>query len=151
MTRAGAALSRNENLAAQQLYDSIRRRCVSARPIPTECGLAAPRVALSLGRIQEEKGSLPEALSEYTRVLATVSASSPLAPDRELRQKAYEAMARLLPQVGRVVVARKRGGHCEEVPTFLLPGEHEIELNGEHLRVDIKARETRHIVSCSTP
>jgi hypothetical protein len=34
---------------------------------------------------------------------------------------------------------------------FLLPGEHQIELNGERLLVSIKARETRRIGSCSPP
>ena len=151
MTRADTALFRNDNHTAQQLYDSIRRRCVSVRPMPTECPGAAPRVALALGRIQEALGRLPEALLEYTRVLASVSASSPRVQERELRQKAHEATARLLPQLGRVVVARPREGHCEEAPIFLLPGEHQIELNGERLLVSIKARETRRIGSCLSP
>lgn len=151
MARASAALSHNDNRIAQHLFTSIRRRCASARPTPTECQLAAPRVALSLARIQGAEGQLPEALSEYTRALAGVSARSSRAPELQLQQEAHEGPVRLLPQLGRVVVVKMHEGRCEEVPMFLLPGEHELELNGERLLVGIKARETRHIGSCAPP
>ncbi len=148
LARASAALLRHDNRIAQQLFTSIRRRCASDRPIPTECELAVPQAALSLGRIHEAEGQLPEALSEYTRALASASASASRAPQLKLRQEAHEATARLLPQLGRVVLVRTHEGRCEEVPMFLLPGEHQIELNGERLLVSIKARETRRIGSC---
>ncbi|HRI49773.1 MAG TPA: serine/threonine-protein kinase [Pseudomonadota bacterium] len=152
LAQAAAALAHRDLDRAAQLLESARGRCRKSPPSNTAAAAScALEVPLYQGRVYEATGHWPEALSAYSQVLD----GSPEAPNHERasawRSEAEVALARLLPRLGRVIVARRRAGRCEETAMILPPGEHVLDLDGEKRSITLHARETLRLETCSTP
>lgn len=152
LAQAAAALAHRELDRAARLLESAHGRCRKSPPKnPTGAASCALEVPLYEGRVYEAAGHWPEALTAYSRVVD----GSPGAAKPEVasawRSEAEAALARLLPRLGRVVVAQWRAGLCEETTMILPPGEHVLDLNGEKRSITLHARETLRLETCPTP
>jgi hypothetical protein len=67
---------------------------------------------------------------------------------QERRAAAQSAMAELLPSLGQVVIPKTVKKRCQEVTLYMLPGTHQIELDGQTQTVKVRAQETVRLGSC---
>ena len=57
-------------------------------------------------------------------------------------------MTKLRPSLGQVVIPKREKGKCQEVTLYMVPGTHQVEIDGETQVVKVKAQETVRIGSC---
>lgn len=152
LAQATAALDRQDLGRAARLLESAGSRCLENPPknsaAVARCSLAVP---LYQGRVYEATGHWPEALSAYSRVLDFRSQVPRHEREAAWRSEAEVALARLLPRLGRVIIARWRAGSCEETEMVLPPGDHVLDLHGAKRSITLHARETLRLESCPPP
>jgi HEAT repeat protein len=142
--RAGmAAFQQKDFAAAQRLLTRANTRCARERDEHATCAGLAFELSYYLGRMHEQAGLLPEAMTEYDRAVRLGRG-----PARE-RAYAREAMRRLLPQVGHLVVSKVVRGRCQRADLWVRPGEHQVELgDGRTQLVQVAGKQTVQVEGC---
>ena len=104
--------------------------------------LAAVDDTLERGKIFEEQRRLSEAMAEYQKAVDGTRGKT--------RVQAAESLARLAPQLGKVVLRSLVRGKCQERVQWLLPGKKQkIKVGDQSQPVNVRAGQTVEIGSCS--
>jgi HEAT repeat protein len=128
---------------AQKLFEKANSLCNRERKYPQPCNELLIDINYHLGQIHEAVERFPEAVSSYQKVVQGSSRTH-----EEQKNAAQEAMKRLLPNLGQVVIPKTVKNHCQEVTLFMIPGTHMIDIDGNQQTVKVRARETVKLGSC---
>lgn len=139
------AISRNNGERASVDLEKATTQCLAGKLPGTDCGRLAYEGGAKLGQLYERQGQWGEAMVEYER-LQTRSAALKLSPDQAAALA--QARKRLESRVGRIVVPKKVGAKCQEVPIWMKIGTHQLEVNDEVQVVTVRAGETTRVGSC---
>jgi hypothetical protein len=143
------SLSAKDFGKAEELLGKAQRLCAPKTKPPTPgCSELSFDLSYQLGRAHEGQRHLAQAMTEYENAikLASQKRGKPA-----LLGEAQEAVLRLVPRLGVVVVPKKIQKSCREVPIWMEPGQHEIQVDGKREVVEVRAHETRKVGSCPAP
>lgn len=143
--KALKAISRNNGERARVDLEKATTQCLAGKLPDTDCGRLAYEGAAKLGQLYERQGQWGEAMVEYERLQARTAVLK-LSPDQAA--VLAQARKRLEPRVGRIVVPKKVGAKCQEVPIWMKIGTHQIEVDDEVQIVTVRAGETTRVGSC---
>jgi hypothetical protein len=130
---------------AQKLLDKAVGICSRERKYPQPCNDLAVEAFYQLGVINQSQEKFSEAMTDYQQVVQLAGSSR---ARQERRGAAQKAMAELLPSLGQVVIPKQVKRRCQEVTLYMLPGTHQIDIDGESQTVKVRAQETVHLGSC---
>ena len=130
---------------AQHSLEKARKLCSKGADQRSGCQGLLFDVSLQLGRMHEAQGHLAEAMQEYQR--AAKQAPSVAGKDRE-KASVRDAVLRLVPRLGTLIMPKKSGSGCQEVSLWMQPGTHDVVVDGQTQTVQVKARETVRAGSC---
>ncbi|MFO0578056.1 MAG: tetratricopeptide repeat protein [Polyangia bacterium] len=139
-------LERRDFAHAQPLLERARKLCAKDKRSAT-CAELAINLSFHLGRAYEAQGQLAEAMTEFERVIKAPSAGRDKARAAQ-QQVAQEAVLRLVPKLGVVVIKRRAGSACQQTSRWMPPGSHRIEVDGEQQEVSVQATQTVQVGSC---
>ena len=139
-------LERRDFAHAQPLLERARKLCAKDKRSAT-CAELAINLSFHLGRAYEAQGQLAEAMAEFERVIKAPSAGRDKARAAQ-QQVAQEAVLRLVPKLGVVVIKRRAGSACQQTSRWMPPGSHRIEVDGEQQEVSVQATQTVQVGSC---
>jgi hypothetical protein len=99
-----------------------------------------------LGQIYVDQNALPEAMTAFQRV-----SERAVNVRGKNEQKAYaeDAIKKLQPKLGQVIVTQKGKKGCQKEVNWLRPGEVDLRLNGTLQSVTVKAGEITNVGSCN--
>ena len=137
------SLEQHDFEQAQRLLEKARKLCGKGRR--AGCATLGFDVSYQLARLHESQGHSAEAMQEYERVVKQASTIS--GRDKE-KTSAQEAVLRLVPKLGVIVMPKQQGGSCREVSLWMPPGTHEVVVNGQTQTITVKAHETIRAGSC---
>ncbi len=127
---------------AQKNYDRANALCSHDRVHKKACASLELMLALERGKIFEEQRRLSEAMAEYQKAVDGTRGKT--------RVQAAESLARLAPQLGKVVLRSLVRGKCQERVQWLLPGKKQkIKVGDQSQPVNVRAGQTVEIGSCS--
>lgn len=136
------AYQQNEFSKAQKQYDRANALCSRDRVHKKACTTLELTLALERGRIFEEQKRLSEAMAEYQKAVDGTKGKP--------RVQAAEALARLAPQLGKVILRSLVKGKCQERVQWLLPGtKQKIKVGDKSQPVNVRAGQTVEIGTCS--
>ena len=139
------ALASGESGRAQQLFERARARCAHARQNRAVCSPRITELTYQLARAFESQGQLAEAMAEYQKV---AHASGAARAKGEQRSRALEAMIRLAPRLGRIIITQLVQGKCKEQEKLLPPGSQMVNIGGQLKSVKLRAGETVTLATC---
>ena len=136
------AYQQKEYSKAQKQYDRANALCSHDRAHKKACATLELTLALERGRIFEEQQRLSEAMAEYQKAVDGTKGKP--------RVQAAEALGRLAPQLGKVILRSLVKGKCQERVQWLLPGKKQkIKVGDKSQPVNVRAGQTVEIGSCS--
>lgn len=144
------AESGERSLAAKD-YDRAQRSLEKARKLCSKpernsgCDALLFDVSFQLARMHEAQGHLAEAMQEFQR--AVKQAPSVSGKDRD-KAAVQDAVLRLVPRLGILIMPKKTGRSCQEVSLWMQPGTHEVVVDGQAQTVQIRAHQTVRAGSC---
>ena len=86
-----------------------------------------------------------EAINEYEQIEAR---SASLRLDPSAKEALAQAIARLRPKLGRVLIRKPGNGKCQESSLWTLPGTISVNLGDTSQDVDVHANQTVRLGSC---
>ena len=92
-----------------------------------------------------EHDHFPQAMSEYQKVLAL---SPQVHGKSDIKLATQEAVRRLTPRLGQVVVPVRTRRGCQEETIWLRPGTHSIRVDTKFEQIDVKSREIVRVGTC---
>lgn len=98
-----------------------------------------------LGQIHEQQNDFPEAMSEYQKVLAL---SAQVHGKNDIKAAVQEAVRRLTPRLGQVVVPMRTKQGCQQESIWLRPGTHSIRVDKKFEQIEVKPREIVRVGAC---
>lgn len=150
--RAGLdAFAAHDLKKAQRLLEKAHALCSRDRKHAAECAVLTYETSYRLGQIYEQQKALPEAMTEYQKLLRTSTAPRGKA---ELRSATQEAVGRLSSRLGQVIVRSqgKPGGKktpaCEEVTMWMRPGPALLKVDGKLEPIEVRAQAVTKVGSC---
>lgn len=147
--RAGlAAYAAKDFKGAQKLLEKVHSLCSRDRKRASECAALTFETSLRLGQIYEGQKALPEAMSEYQKVLRSASVPKGKAG---LRSEAQAAAERLAGRLGQVIVRSPGGGKkagCDETTMWMRPGPALIKVDGKLEPIEVRAQAITKVGSC---
>ena len=136
------AYQQKEFSKAQKQYDRANALCSRDRAHKKACTTLELTLALDRGRIFEEQKRLSEAMAEYQKAVDGTRGKP--------RVQAAEALSRLAPQLGKVILRSLVKGKCQERVQWLLPGKKQkIKVGDKSQPVNVRAGQTVEIGTCS--
>ena len=146
LARSAAQLLETKDFdRAQRSLEKARKLCSKGADRHAGCDGLLFDVSLQLARMHEAQGHLAEAMQEYQR--AAKQAPAVAGKDRD-KAAVQDAVLRLVPRLGILVMPKKTGRSCQEVSLWMQPGTHDIVVDGQAQTVQIKAHETVRAGSC---
>lgn len=130
---------------AQQLFERATARCSHNRQSRGVCGPRATELTYKLARAFESQAQWAEAVTEYQKVARASGTSRAKA---EQRAKALEAVIRLSPRLGRLLITQVIKGKCREQEKLLPPGNQVVSVGGQLKPVKLRAGETVTLETC---
>jgi HEAT repeat protein len=131
---------------ATQLLERAQRLCSHEHRASPLCSELSIDISYHLGRAHEEQHNLARAMTEYQAAMKAAAAAgktqSPLASE------AQEAVVRLVPQLGVVILPKPTKKGCRELPVWMEPGPQEIQVNGHSEQIEVRAHETLRVGRC---
>ncbi len=98
-----------------------------------------------LGQIHEQQNDFPEAMSAYQKVL---SLSAQVHGKNDIKTAVQEAVRRLTPRLGQVVVPMRTKHGCQQESIWLRPGTHSIRVDKKFEQIEVKSREVVRVGAC---
>jgi HEAT repeat protein/predicted Ser/Thr protein kinase len=146
LVRAGISSFENKDFKkAQRQMAQALGMCSREHGSGGPCTAFSLDILYRLGQIHEQQNDFPEAMSEYQRVLA-------LAPQvhgkLEIKAAVQEAVRRLAPRLGQVVVPMRTKRGCQEDTIWMRPGTHSIRVNTKFEQIEVKPREVVRVGTC---
>ncbi len=146
LARAGLeSFAKNDFKKAQRQLEKATSLCSREGTRATVCASLTFELYYRLGQIHEQAREWPEAMTEYQRLL---SLSGQVRGRADLKSAAQEAVARLSPKLGQVVVPKRGKRSCSEDTIWLRPGSHSIKVDSKFEQIEVKAREVVRIGKC---
>jgi len=146
LSRAGLdSFARSDFKKALRQMEKAVGLCSRDRGRVVACASLTFELYFRLGQIHEQQKEWPEAMAEYQRVLALASQVRGRA---DLKSGAQEAVGRLSPRLGQVVVPKRSKRGCSEDTIWLRPGTHSIKVDSKFEQIEVKAREVVRIGRC---
>ncbi len=139
------ALAAGDTGRALQLFERARTRCAKARDNRAVCSPRITELSFQLARALESQGQLAEALTEYQKVARATGAAK---AKGEQRSRALEAVIRLSPRLGRLIITQIVKGKCKEQEQLLPPGSQMVNIGGQLKAVKLRAGETVTLETC---
>ena len=126
---------------AQKQYDRASALCRRDRANKKACAALEVSLAADRGLIFEQQKRYSAAMTEYQKALG--------GPRGKGRVRAAEAIARLAPQLGKVILHSMVKGKCQERIQWLLPGKKQRIKVGSHSQaVNVRIGQTVEINQC---
>jgi tetratricopeptide (TPR) repeat protein len=138
-------LERKDFAHAQQLLERARKLCAKDKR-SASCAELGLNLSFHLGRTYEAQGQLAEAMTEFERVV-----KAPAGRDKGRAAQlttAQEAVLRLVPKLGVVVIKRRGSSGCQQTSRWMPPGTHHIEVDGAQQEVTVQPTQTVQVGSC---
>ncbi len=142
---AAQSLEAKDFERARSLLERARKLCAKGRDHRAGCDALLFDVSYQLARLHETQGHLAEAMGEYERAVRQAPTVSGRAREKSAVQ---DAVLRLVPKLGILVMPKQSGGTCQEVSLWMMPGTHSVVVGGGSQTVQIKAHETLRVGSC---
>lgn len=139
------ALGKKDLKKAQKLLEKATTLCNKEKKLAARCNELLIEIMYSLGQLYQEQDKLPQAMNSYQQV---VDIGSSLKGRGDRVSAAQRAMKELAPSLGRVIFPKKSKKSCQEVTLYMLPGTHQIEVDGETQTVKVRGQETVRLGSC---
>jgi tetratricopeptide (TPR) repeat protein len=139
------AAERKDYRKAQKALDKASGICSRERKYPQPCNELAIEAFYQLGVINQAQDKFSDAMNDYQQVVELSGSSK---GRQERKTAAQRAMSELLPSLGQVVIPKKVKKRCQEVTLYMLPGTHQIDIDGESQTVKVRAQETIRLGSC---
>ncbi len=134
------AYQQKEFTKAQKQYERASFLCGRDRAHKKACVALELSLAANRGLIFEQQRRFSEAMAEYQRALSTRGPG---------RIAAAEAINRLAPQLGKVILRHSSRGKCKERVQWLLPGKKQkIKVGKQSQAVNVRAGQTVEIGQC---
>ena len=130
---------------ARSLLERARKLCAKGRERRADCDSLLFDVSYQLARLHETQGHLAEAMGEYERAVKQAPTVNGKAREKSAVQ---DAVLRLVPKLGILIMPKQSGGACQEVSLWMTPGTHSVVVGGGSQTVQIKAHETVRVGSC---
>jgi hypothetical protein len=138
----GRALQQKEYAKALKAFDRASALCGRDREHKKACATLELTLALDRGRIFEAQKRYSEAMAEFQKALDGGRGKG--------RQLATEAMSRLSPQLGKVILRSVVKGKCQEHVQWLIPGKKQkIKVGSKSEPVNVSAGKTVEVGSCT--
>lgn len=126
---------------AQKHYDRASALCGHDRANKKACLVLELNLALSRGRIFEQEKRFSEAMAEYQKLAEGGHGKA--------RVEGAEAIARLSPQLGKVILRTAVKGKCQERVQWLIPGKKQkIKVGDKSQPVSVRAGQTVLLGEC---
>jgi len=126
---------------AQKHYDRASALCSHERANKKACQVLELYLALSRGRIYEQEKRFGEAMAEYQKLAEGGHGKA--------RVEGAEAIARLSPQLGKVILRTAVKGKCQERVQWLIPGKKQkIKVGDKSQPVSVRAGQTVLLGEC---
>jgi hypothetical protein len=140
--QAGSRAYQQKDYAkALKQYDRASFLCSRSRAHTKACVTLDLGLALVRGRSYEEQRRYGEAMSEYQKVVDGIRGKA--------RVQATEAMSRLSPQLGKVILRSVVKGKCQERAQWLIPGKKQkIKVGNKSEPVSVAAGQTIEVGEC---
>ena len=127
------------------MFDKAYGRCKKNKALATPCELLAFEGGYHLATAFEHSNRLPDAMSQYQKLLK----SAPKGKGRlDRRSEIQSAVGRLSLQMGEVVVAGTKKGKCQQSSLWVLPGTHIVSVEGKSQQVQVSAQQRLVVGSC---
>ena len=139
------ALGKKDLKKAQKLLEKATTLCNKEKKLAARCNELLIEILFSLGQLYQEQDKLPQAMNSYQQV---VDLGSSVKGHGDRVAAAQRAMKELAPNLGRVIFPKKSKKSCQEVTLYMLPGTHQIEVDGESQTVKVRGQETVRLGSC---
>lgn len=135
------AYQKREFSKAQKQYDRASALCRRDRAHKKACAALEVSLAADRGLIFEQQKRWSAAMTEYQKALS--------GPRGKGRVRAAEAITRLAPQLGKVILHSMVKGKCQERIQWLLPGKKQRIKVGSHSQaVNVRIGQTVEINQC---
>ncbi len=139
------ALGKKDLKKAQKLLEKASVLCSKEKKLQARCNELLVEIYYSLGQLYQEQDKLPQAMNSYQQV---VELGSIIKGRADRVAAAQRAMRELAPSLGRVIFPKKSKKSCQEMTLYMLPGTHQIEVDGETQTVKVRGQETVRLGSC---
>lgn len=139
-------LERKDFAHAQQLLERARKLCAKDKR-SASCAELGLNLSFHLGRTYEAQGQLAEAMTEFERVVKASAGGRDKGRAAQL-STAQEAVLRLVPKLGVVVIKRRGASGCQQTSRWMPPGTHQIEVDGAQQEVNVQPTQTVQVGSC---
>ncbi len=130
---------------AQKQMQKAVGLCSRERQHAVQCAQLTYELFYRLGQIHEQQKEWPQAMNEYQRNLAL---SMQVRGRNDIKSDAQEAVQRLQPRLGQVVVMRPGKRGCQEEPMWLPPGTHSIKIDKKFETVEVTAKGVVRVGAC---
>jgi len=146
LARAGLdSFGKNDFKKAQRQLEKATSLCSRDGSRAALCANLTFELYYRLGQIHEGAREWPEAMSEYQRVLGL---AGQVRGRGDLKAATQEAVSRLSPKLGQVVVPKRGKRSCAEDTIWLRPGVHSIKVDSKFEQIEVKAREVVRMGKC---
>jgi hypothetical protein len=131
---------------AKRQLEKASALCARDKKHAQACAGLTIEASFLLGKIYEEQNDLPQAMAAFQRV---AEREANVRGKNEQKAYAQQAIARLRPKLGQVIVAQKDKRGCQEEVNWLHPGTTYVRLNGSLQSVTVKAGGMVRVGSCN--
>ncbi|MBL9041755.1 MAG: HEAT repeat domain-containing protein [Myxococcales bacterium] len=139
------SLGKSDFRRAQKLLEKAHGQCKKNKALATPCELLAFEGSFHLATALEGSHRLPEAMTQYQKILK----SAPKSKSRQDRRGEIQAAVnRLSAQMGEVVIAKSKKGKCQQSSLWVLPGTHILSIEGKSQQVQVSAQQRLQFGSC---
>lgn len=138
-----AALRRREYRTALKNLEKAHALCLNNRVLAKPCVPLGTEVAYHMAAVYEALERWPEAMTWYEKLSQPAVRLSV-----ERRGVVQQAMARLAPRLGKIIMIRKQSGRCQETAVWMPPGQHVLQINQRAESITVRPRSTTRIGSC---
>jgi tetratricopeptide (TPR) repeat protein len=139
-----AALRRRDYRVAQKNFEKAHALCTNNRLRAKPCAQLVIEVAYHLAQAYEALERWPEAMTWYDKLSLPQVRLSP-----ERRSHVQQALVRLQPRLGKIIMRRKQAGHCQETTIWMPPGQHVLQVAGRGESVVVRAGKVTQVGTCS--
>ncbi|MBL9004535.1 MAG: HEAT repeat domain-containing protein [Myxococcales bacterium] len=138
-----AALRRRDYRAAQKNFEKAHALCANNRLRAKPCAQLVIEVAYQLAQAYEALERWPEAMTWYDKLNLPQVRLSP-----ERKSHVQQALARLQPRLGKIVMRRKQAGRCQETTIWMPPGQHVLQVAERGESVVVRAGKVTQVGAC---
>jgi serine/threonine protein kinase len=148
MVRSGIeAFERKDYRQAQKLLEKSQSLCGRDSRYLEPCKALGFAASARLGDVYEKQERWADAMAEYQKIVKD-SGSGGSNEVVEQRRLAQEGIKRLSAQLGKVVILRRNAEQCRGVTIWMIPGTHDVEIDGASQSVLVKAGDTVRVGTC---